>query len=111
MYSGKTPKWFSKHKRQLKNCIIQWSVYKCSLLISIEVNVFVQYRIDRTDDEFVQWEVRRMLLLGLRFHDFFVNTRFKHIKSLYIKHHCTYVKVVSMGTCLHLDKGSSPIVL
>jgi hypothetical protein len=28
------------------------------LLINIEVNVFVQQQIDRTDDEFVQWEVR-----------------------------------------------------
>jgi hypothetical protein len=51
MYSGETPKRFSKHRRQLRDSIVQWSVYKRSLLINTE---------------FVQWEVRRLLLLGLR---------------------------------------------
>jgi hypothetical protein len=42
-------------------------VYKCSLLINTNVNVFVQHRIDRTDNEFVQCEMRRLLLiLGVR---------------------------------------------
>jgi hypothetical protein len=54
MYSGETPKRFSKHKRQLRDSIIQWSVYKCSLLINTELNAFVQQQIDRTDDKFVQ---------------------------------------------------------
>ena len=55
MYSGERHQNGSliKHKRQLRDSIIQWSVYKCSLLINIEVNTLVQYRIDRTDDEFV----------------------------------------------------------
>jgi hypothetical protein len=42
------------------------SVYRRSLLISTELNVFIQHQIDRIDDKFVQWEVRRLLLLGLR---------------------------------------------
>ena len=66
MYSGETPKRFSKHRRQLRDSIVQWSVYKRSLLINTELNVFVYHQIDRTDDKFVQWEVRRLLLLGLR---------------------------------------------
>jgi hypothetical protein len=57
MYSGVTQKWFSKHKRKLRDSNIQWSVYKCSTLINREVNVLVYHRIDRTDDEFVQCEV------------------------------------------------------
>jgi hypothetical protein len=53
MYSGEAPKRSSKHIRQLRDYIIQWSVYKYSLLINTEVNVFVHHRIDRTDDEFI----------------------------------------------------------
>jgi hypothetical protein len=64
MYNGETPKWFSKHKTQLRDSIIQYSVYKFSLLINTQVNTFIQHRIDRTDDKFVQCEVRRLLLLG-----------------------------------------------
>lgn len=56
---------------QLRDFIIQWSVYKYSLLINTEVNTLVQRRIDRTDNEFVQWEVRRLLLLELRIRDVF----------------------------------------
>jgi hypothetical protein len=41
MYSGETPKQFSKHMRQLRDSIVQWSVYKRSLLINTELNVFV----------------------------------------------------------------------
>jgi hypothetical protein len=41
MYSGETPKRFSKHMRQLRDSIVQWSVYKRSLLINTELNVFV----------------------------------------------------------------------
>jgi hypothetical protein len=41
MYSGETPKRFSKHRRQLRDSIVQWSVYKRSLLINTELNVFV----------------------------------------------------------------------
>jgi hypothetical protein len=41
MYSGETPKRFYKHRRQLKDSIVQWSVYKRSLLINTELNVFV----------------------------------------------------------------------
>jgi hypothetical protein len=41
MYSGETPKRFSKHKRQLRDFIVQWSVSKRSLLINTELNVFV----------------------------------------------------------------------
>jgi hypothetical protein len=41
MYSGETPKQFSKHKRQLRDSIMQWSVYKYSLLINTELNAFV----------------------------------------------------------------------
>ena len=41
MYSGETPKQFSKHRRQLRDSIVQWSVYKRSLLINTELNVFV----------------------------------------------------------------------
>jgi hypothetical protein len=41
MYSGETPKQFSKHKRQLRDSIVQWSVYKRNLLINTELNVFV----------------------------------------------------------------------
>jgi hypothetical protein len=41
MYSGETPKRFSKHRRQLRDFIVQWSVYKHSLLINTELNVFV----------------------------------------------------------------------
>jgi hypothetical protein len=69
MYSGEIPKRFSKHKRQLRDSIIQWSVYKYSLLINTELNAFVQHQIDRTDDKFIQWEVERLLLLGLRARD------------------------------------------
>jgi hypothetical protein len=54
MYSGETPKQFSKHKRQLRDSIIQLSVYICSLLINTKLNAFVQQQIDRTDDKFVQ---------------------------------------------------------
>jgi hypothetical protein len=36
MYSGETPKQFSKHKRQLRDSIVQWSVYKRGLLINTE---------------------------------------------------------------------------
>jgi hypothetical protein len=43
MYSGETSKRFSKHKRQLRDSIVQWSVYKCSMLINIELNAFVQH--------------------------------------------------------------------
>jgi hypothetical protein len=50
----------------VRDFIIQWSVYKYSLLINTEVNVCVQHRIDRPDNELVQWEVRRLLLFGLR---------------------------------------------
>jgi hypothetical protein len=66
MYSGETLKRFSKHKRQLRDSIIQCSVYKYSLLINTELNAFVQQQIDRTDDKSVQWKVSRLLLLGLR---------------------------------------------
>jgi hypothetical protein len=41
MYSGETSKRFSKHRRQLRDSIVQWSVYKRSLLINRELNVFV----------------------------------------------------------------------
>jgi hypothetical protein len=41
MYSGETPKRFSKHRRQLRDSIVQWSLYKRSLLINTELNVFV----------------------------------------------------------------------
>jgi hypothetical protein len=41
MYSGETPKRFSKHRRQLRDSIVQWSVYKRSLLINTELNIFV----------------------------------------------------------------------
>jgi hypothetical protein len=34
MYSGETPKRFSKHRRQLRDSIVQWNVYKRSLLIN-----------------------------------------------------------------------------
>jgi hypothetical protein len=39
------------------------------MLINTELNAFVQHQIDRTDDKFVQWKVRRLLLLGLRARD------------------------------------------
>jgi hypothetical protein len=41
VYSGETPKRFSKHRRQLRDSIVQWSIYKRSLLINTELNVFV----------------------------------------------------------------------
>ena len=69
MYSGETSKRFFKHKRQLRDYIIQWSVNKCNLLINAEVNVLILHRINRTNDEFIQWEARRLLLLGLRSRD------------------------------------------
>jgi hypothetical protein len=69
MYSGETPKRFSKHKRQLRDFVIQWSVYKYSMLINTELNAFVQHQIDRTDGKFIQWEVGRLLLLDLRARD------------------------------------------
>jgi hypothetical protein len=47
MYSGEAPKQSSKHMRQLRDYIIQWSVYKYSLLINTEVNMSVYHQIDR----------------------------------------------------------------
>lgn len=38
----------------LKDIIILWNVYKCSLLINAEVNVLVEHQINITDDVFVQ---------------------------------------------------------
>jgi hypothetical protein len=102
MYSGETSKRFSKQKRQLRDSIIQCSVYKYSLLTNTELNTFLQHQIDRTDDKFVQCKVRRLLLLGLRARGvssrrdgskiFFINTPLKYLKSLHIKHYCTCPK-------------------
>jgi hypothetical protein len=52
--------------RDNQKTLLYNSVYKCSLLINREVNVFLQHRIHRTNDEFVQWEVWLLLLLGLQ---------------------------------------------
>lgn len=49
MYSGETLKQFFKHKIQLKDSIIQCSVYKYSLLINKKVNMLIQHRIDRNE--------------------------------------------------------------
>jgi hypothetical protein len=40
-----------------------------SIVFRILTMINVHYRIDRIDDKFVQWEVRRILLLGLRARD------------------------------------------
>lgn len=49
IYSGDTLKQFLKHKIQLRDSIIQCSVYKYSLLINKKVNVLTQHRIDRNE--------------------------------------------------------------
>lgn len=51
--SGHYSRLFFKYKRQIKDSIIQYSIYKYRLLINTEVNA-LQHRIDRIDDEFVQ---------------------------------------------------------
>jgi hypothetical protein len=117
MYSGETLKRFSKHKRQLRDSIIQWSVYKYCLLINTELNAFVQQQIDRTDDKFVQWKVRRLLLLGLRARGissrrddsniFFVNSPIKHLKS----HHTKYTDLDGEGKKLLETTGFVPFFL
>jgi hypothetical protein len=121
MYSEETSKWFSKYKRQLRDSIIQWSVYKYSLLINTELNAFVQHHIDRTDDKFVQWKVRRLWLLDLRargvfsrrdnFKFFFANTPLNTLRTstLNTTVHtlilvCFFLVIISYGTgivCFH----------
>jgi hypothetical protein len=99
MYSGETPKRFSKHKRQLRDSIIQWSVYKYSLLINTELNAFVQHQIDRTDDKFVQQEVRRLLLLGLRARD--VSSRRDGSKIILQIHPLNTLRASTLNTIVH----------
>jgi hypothetical protein len=95
------------------------SVYKCSLLINTELNSFVQHQIDRTDDKFIQWEVRRLLLLGLRAKSvssrrdgstiLFTNNLFKYLKNLYIK--ITVHTLTCLGSLRYIHYTLEPLLL
>jgi hypothetical protein len=55
-----------------KKFIIQNNVYKYRLLINTQTNTLVQYRINRINDEFVQWKIKHLLLLWLEARDIFL---------------------------------------